>query len=435
MAETETPPRESLSAPAKKLVVVGAVLALLMVPSLLIGGLIGEREGRQREVGQEIARSWGPPQVVTSPVLVVPWQAPSAQPGSPPRQGELVLPPSNLGAEAELAPGTRRRGLFSAVVYAARLRFSGQFQFQRLRVTQVPDAELRWQEAYLTLGATGLRFGGTRPEMRWGEEQPPAEETPASFGQCSRRASLRWHAGLDAEPAPGARIPFDLRMGLRGTSELLLVPSAGTSRVTMRGAWPTPSFVGADLPERTDVTREAFSAEWRGGSGQVVPVQGVGCQLDNSQAVGVQLLDAVPTYRMVNRASKYALFFLALAFVTCGCFEMLARVRVHAVQSALLGVSVVMFPLLLLALGEAVGFAAAFVLTAAAVVVQSGAYVGAVTRRRGLGLAMGGVLSGLFGFLYVVLSLEAFSLLVGTLVLFVVLSVVMAVTRRVEWGR
>ncbi len=152
------------------------------------------------------------------------------------------------------------------------------------------------------------------------------------------------------------------------------------------------------------------------------------------RTVGVALLEAVPTYRIVSRAAKYGMFFLALAFVTCGCFEMLARVRIHPVQYALLGASVVLFPLLLLpALGEAIGFTAAYA-AAAAVALQASAYVGAVTRGGLLEAAMAGVLGVLFVFLYVVLSLEAWSLLVGALALFLALSVVMAVTRRVEWA-
>jgi inner membrane protein len=150
------------------------------------------------------------------------------------------------------------------------------------------------------------------------------------------------------------------------------------------------------------------------------------------RTVGVALLEAVPTYRIVSRAAKYGMFFLALAFVTCGCFEMLARVRIHPVQYALLGASVVLFPLLLLpALGEAIGFTAAY---AAAVALRASAYVGAVTLRGLLEAVMAGVLGVLFVFLYVVLSLEAWSLLVGALALFLALSVVMAVTRRVEWA-
>ena len=64
---------------------------------------------------------------------------------------------------------------------------------------------------------------------------------------------------------------------------------------------------------------------------------------------------------------------------------------------------------------------------------QASAYTAAVTRRAGLAGLFVAVLGGLFGFLYVVLSLEAYALLAGTVALFAALSVVMLVTRRVDW--
>ncbi len=65
---------------------------------------------------------------------------------------------------------------------------------------------------------------------------------------------------------------------------------------------------------------------------------------------------------------------------------------------------------------------------------QASAYTVAVTRRRGLAGLFAGLLGGLFGFLYVVLSLEAYALLAGAVALFAALSVVMLVTRRVDWA-
>jgi inner membrane protein len=137
---------------------------------------------------------------------------------------------------------------------------------------------------------------------------------------------------------------------------------------------------------------------------------------------------------MVSRASKYTLFFLALVFVTCAIFELTAKVRLHAVQYALLGASVVLFPLLLLAIGEPLGFGAAYAISAAAVAAQASLYTAAATGRARLGLILAGVLAALFAFLHVVLRLEAYALLAGTLALFTALSIVMVVTRRVRWG-
>ena len=47
---------------------------------------------------------------------------------------------------------------------------------------------------------------------------------------------------------------------------------------------------------------------------------------------------------------------------------------------------------------------------------------------------IGGLLAGLYAVLYILLSLEAYSLLIGALMLFVALAAVMYVTRNLNWG-
>ena len=48
--------------------------------------------------------------------------------------------------------------------------------------------------------------------------------------------------------------------------------------------------------------------------------------------------------------------------------------------------------------------------------------------------AIGGLLVGLYATLYVLLNLEAYSLIIGSLLLFVALAVVMWATRAIDWG-
>jgi inner membrane protein len=47
---------------------------------------------------------------------------------------------------------------------------------------------------------------------------------------------------------------------------------------------------------------------------------------------------------------------------------------------------------------------------------------------------IGGLLVGLYAVLYILLSLEAYSLLIGALLLFAALAGVMYATRRIDWG-
>lgn len=435
--------------PGAKLALVGALLLGMLVPTGLVSSVITEREERQEEVRNDIARGWGPAQTVAGPVLVVPWQAlVPAQPipNVPPQPPELVtgsiqVVPRTLSAAIRLRPEQRRRGLFGAVVYEADVALEGSFAVPGLAVPGHPGAELLWRDAYAVVAATDLRAAPADTALTWdGQNKGGTADLPTGE-RCGDFAVMGWRLGLDAAPEPGRAIPFSTRFPLRGTGSLRLAPAARDVALTLDAPWDTPSFAGAALPARSDVTADAFHAEWRGGVGlrqAAWPAQGRDCggalRAGGEQAFGVDLLEAVPTYRMVNRASKYALLFLALSFLTYFLIETAARIRIHLVQYGLLGLSISLFGLLLLSLAEPFGFGAAYALATAAVLAQGSLYTAAVTRRPRLALLFAGVLGGLFGFLYVVLRQETYALLSGTVALFAILSVVMAVTNRLDWS-
>jgi inner membrane protein len=430
---TAAPPGR-IGPPARKLGGVAVILLLLLVPHWLIGGLIEERQARQAEVVREIGRSWGQQQTLSGPVLLLPYRVPVESSGPPAwRRGTLLVLPQHLAADVELTPETRRRGLFGAVVYGAGIGLSGSFNLTALTPPDSPEAEFLWREAQVMLGSGDLRLAGAGAPLRWdGRVVEPGEagaDPALDRSLCAPADSLRWPLGLEGPPV--AATAFDLRLELRGSGSFRLAPLARRVRMEMRGPWPTPSFTGSDLPSSSTLSAGGFTAAWDAGTRQPLLRRSL-CA--GAEAIGVELLEAVPTYRMVSRASKYVMFFLALAFITYGIFEMVARVRIHPLQYGLLGASVVLFPLLLLALGEPLGFTPAYAAAAALVAAQASLYTAAATRRARLGAVLALVFAALFGFLYVVLSLESYALLVGALALFAALSLVMAVSRRVEWG-
>ncbi|MBU8540994.1 cell envelope integrity protein CreD [Falsiroseomonas tokyonensis] len=446
------PPKPPRIGPnAVKLIAVGAMLLLLLVPHWMIAGLIEEREQRRDGVVQEIAQSWGRGQVLAGPLLRLPYRvAVVEKPGEPPvwRRGTLMVPPTDLRAEVALAPETRRRGLFEATVYTAAIDLSGSFNLAGLTPPRtgdpaaagtgpvpLPAAEFLWPEAQLVLGSNDLRLAAAETPLRWGDRTLPLAEGGIDPTQdrepCIAAETLRWSPGLQA--APEGASPFALRLELRGTGSFHMLPLARRLRLGISGNWATSSFTGRELPASSQVTAEGFAAGWTTTTRQPLS-RGSLCAGAAGEGIGVELLEAVPTYRMVNRASKYIVFFLALAFITYGIFEVVARVRIHPLQYGLLGASVVLFPLLLLALGEPLGFAPAYGIAAALVAGQASLFTAATTASARLGGILAAVCAALFGFLYVVLSLEAFALLAGALALFAALSLVMAVSRRVEWG-
>ena len=436
--------------PAFKLASIGALLLALLLPSTWVDGLIGEREARQDAVRDEIALAWGPAQRVLGPILVVPYSV--REPGYLGQGGQVFPPtvtrryahivPSRLAVSGTLSPEQRRRGLFAAVVYGAGLKIDGSFTVPAVAVPGSPDAELLWAESFVAAGASDLRAWNDAT-LHWnGSDLQPSDSPPAG-SECGPMSFMSW--SLATPPSPGQTLSFSTGMELRGTGALHIVPAARHMTLDLSAPWPTPSFTGTMLPRDSAVTSKGFSASWQDGGGarQAVwfantPMScgGPASTTDSvQQQDGVDLLEAVPTYRMVNRTAKYVLLFLTLSFLTYFLFETLSRVAIHPIQYGLIGLSVCLFPLLLLAVAEPLGFAAAYLIAAGAIVTQASLFTWSVTKRARLAALFAAMSTAVFGFQYVVLSLESFSLLAGAVALFLILSVVMAATRRIDWAQ
>ena len=204
-----------------------------------------------------------------------------------------------------------------------------------------------------------------------------------------------------------------------------------------RSSWPSPSFGGNTLPLTSDVSSAGFEAKWETtefGSPRIATSPAVmDASYWNGTSIAVDLIEATPIYRMITRVAKYGLLFVVLSFATYFFFELLSRLRIHVVQYGLLGLSLSLFSLLLLSLAEPIGYTNGYLVSAGLVLAQSTLYTAAVARRFKPAFLFALMLSSLFGFLYVLLGLETYSLLIGALALFVVVSALMVLTQMVRW--
>lgn len=145
------------------------------------------------------------------------------------------------------------------------------------------------------------------------------------------------------------------------------------------------------------------------------------------------LNERLSVHRLTERSSKYAVLFLIITFGGCFLFETLRGLRIHPVQYTLVGAAVSMFFLLLLSLGEQIGFALAYLAAAAACIALITGYLSAVLggwTRAGMLAAM---LALAYTVLYFLLHTSEYTLLIGSLLLFAALAAVMYGTRHFDW--
>ncbi|HMK81185.1 MAG TPA: cell envelope integrity protein CreD [Xanthobacteraceae bacterium] len=433
------PVRESALPPLSKIALILGLAIACILPNLLIGNVIDERQQRQESVRDEIKGNWGPQQTVYSPTLVIPYQA-----GDRPRQ-YLKLAAAQLDVAASLAPQQRKRGLFQVTVYEARLDMKGTFVVPpeaRLRdfVSDKDGGRFVWNEAAIVFG-TAEGLAGMRASDNItidGVETPwqPCLEAVRSEQTCRGSAMVLAAAPL-APTAGGARVAFKTVVNLRGTGSLCFLHGGKDLAATFRSSWDSPSFIGNTLPLSSAITPDGFEAKWQASEFGAPRITASPLVMDSAMwkgpTIGVDLIEATPIYRMITRVSKYGLLFVVLAFATYFFFEVLSRLRIHIVQYGLLGLSLSLFSLLLVSLAEPIGYTNGYLLSAALVLMQSSLYTAAVARRARPALTFALVLASLFGFIYLLLGLETYSLLIGALALFVVVSALMVLTQMVRW--
>ena len=427
---------------AVKLLTIGFLILLLLIPLAMVRSLVAERQGRSATAAAEVAASWGGEQTLGGPVLTVPyrvrWRDSEGKTVEQIQSAHFL--PERLRVEGDLRPERRRRGIFETVVYRAELRIAGAFRRPDLAGWEVAARDVLWEKAAVSLGVPdprGIRQGLV---LRWGERDVPLE--PGSGDAGLWKSGVRSVVPGLAESAAGTAIPFSLALGLNGSGRLSVLPFGKETVVRLRSSWPHPSFAGAFLPETRSVSDRGFDAVWRvSWFGRSYPQQWRVSDAESlapasaidASAFGVELFLPADGYQQTERSLKYGLLFVALTFLAFFLCETFNPFAVHAVQYLLVGFALCIFYLLLLSLSEVLPFGTAYAAAAAATVLLIGAYGAAALRSWRRGALVGGVLAVLYGYLWCLLRAEDRSLLLGSVGLFLILALVMYLTRRIDW--
>lgn len=405
-----------------RLAILTVLVACLKIPLAMVGGVISDRQAHQSEAVRNVTESWGGPQVFAGPMIVLPYKRNDRSTST------LTLLPEKLTIDSEVRPEQRRRGLLAVTVYTATLDVVAEFQIKALR--EMADGRaVDWAAARLALDLTDPKSVDAATAEVDGQR---VEWLPDNLAELGSLQAPIGSSGLSARETVVVRF----RIAFGGSSSLAFVPLGRRTEVNVASPWPSPSFSGRSLPVTQTVDKDGFRAKWTASHlgrryGQLwdSATSDPGAKTVLESAFGVSLLNPVDAYRETDRAIKYAIMFIGLTFAACLLFELATGTRPHVAQYGLIGLSLCVFYLLLLSLAEQIGFAAAYAVSASAVVVQATIYNWALQRRSGPALAFGVLLAGLYGGLYSLLQLEEVALLAGSVLLFVVLSLAMWFTR------
>ncbi len=430
----------------KKMVMIGLLILLLMIPLLMIEGVVSERSSYRYQVRHSIAESWTGEQKLVGPLLVVPYKEyytkkvwdeklKQYQTETHHWKRELYIAPEQLSIVAEVATEERKRGLYAIPVYKSELALSGHFSNRRLQeLLKSTSHRVEWQPAHLAVMVSDVRGISTQPLLQW---QGKALEFQSGSEIGKQRSGM--HAPLGKLDVAAVTYAFDFTLPLRGMETLQFAPLGKNTEVQLSAEWPHPSFIGRYLPGERTIDAEQFSASWAissfssGMQQLLAECQGGNCNALLNDTFGVTLFNSVDIYQQSERSVKYAMLFIGLSFVAFFLFEVMKGLRLHPMQYLLVGLGLSVFYLLLISLSEHIAFTLAYLSASLASTAVIGFYISGVLHSWRHGGVMTAVLLLLYAMLFAILRSEDNALLMGSLLIFAVLSLVMVVTRRIDW--
>jgi inner membrane protein len=412
---------------------IAAVAVLLLVPIRMISGKVSERQSRADSVSAQFAAETVGPQVIAGPMLVLTCEETS-------REGHVldgycpdgVFFPRTLSIAGEMPVETRRRGIYDVHLYHAALELKGEFEWPA-----PPEAgglaKRAWKRAFIATQVSDPR--GIKAV------EGPFAATEGPDGKLAGQDfAIKQRIGDVSARKTGDRLAFAYRLRVDGTSSLQVAPVGAATEIRLRSTWPHPSFTGGMSPDERSVDASGFQATWRatslstGGSGfweSLVRKDGLTAP---PRAAGVAIFQPVNIYSLSYRATEYAFLFILFTFTALALLDTLARVRLHAIQYALVGSAIAVFFLLLLAISEHAPFTFAYAAGATACTVLMTVYLRHPLRSALRTAAFGALFAGVYAMLYVLLMREDDALLAGSLMVFALLAAAMLATRKVDWS-
>ena len=416
-----------------KFFMVGLITLFLLIPANWVKSIILEREDRNDEAISEISASWGNEQTIMGPVLTIPYiNYITLKNETIPERNNLHILPENLQVSINVNPEKRSLGIFSAVVYNSVNEINGYFKLPDLSGFGINEKNILWDQAYLTLGIPDMR--GIKNEVQFDWEGKKQEIIPG----CNNGdiATSGFHTIIDISAnSRQDELNFNINLELNGTKTLSVLPLGKTTNVKISSTWPSPRFTGNFLPYKKEINASGFSAEWivthlNRNYPQVFINKAF--NVENSQ-FGVELIQPVDHYQRSYRSAKYAIMFIGLTFLVFLLIEILNKKRLHPIQYILTGIALVVFYTLLVSLSEHIGFTLAYTISAFAVVSLLAYYTWANFKKWSFTLTTFSTLASLYVFLFVILQMEDYALLLGSIGLFIVLTLFIVMTRKINW--
>ena len=433
-----------------KMILVGLLTMVLLIPLSFVKSLISERSFRKQEVVDEVTKLWGKDVQFYGPVLRVPYKTYEEYNVTNEKTKVVTVEKKAIIDYAYFFPEklvntsnvkkneSLKRGIYNNVVFTAHMKFEGYFAKPNFEKLGIADTDMLWDRAAIVVKTTNLKSIKSDLNIKLNNqtfdfESRPSEENDTFYGTLeTTRFDYRTFAKNDT-------INFNFLMQYNGSNSVKFIPVGKTTTVNIDSNWDSPSFEGTFAANDTtkSIGKAGFHADWkilainRSFSQQYVST----IPNLNEYSFGVKLIDTVDEYQQNERASKYGFLVIGLTFLIFFLIQSISKINIHIFQYTMLGLALIMFYTLLISITEHSSFALAYLIASIAVIAMIVVYAISILKNKKFPLFIGLSLTALYTFIFVIIQLENYALLVGSIGLFFILGAIMYFSRQIDWGK
>lgn len=435
-----------------RMLMVGLLIIVLLIPLSYIEDLIMERAIRQKDVISEINEKWGNEVLIYGPILKIPYKTFQEKTVTDKKTKKIYTEtieeieyayffPEELEITSNVNPEEKSYGIYKTAVYQSNMDISGSFSRPDFSELDIMDEHIVWDKSKIILQTSNLKGVSEKVSINVNNNSYIfSSKYNGRINDIPKETTLHKLETkyLNKPDLPNTKnVNFKMLLNIKGSKQIRFIPIGKETKAQITSNWKTANFFGEFLPFNEDkINDNGFNAKWK-----VLDINRPFSQQYFNYlpsliefAFGVNFMIPVDEYQKSERSVKYGFLVIVLTFLVFFLIQTLSKIHIHPFQYLMIGMALTMFYTLLISISEHSNFLKAYLVAGISVVTLITLYSKSILKSFKFPLFIGSSLSILYAFIYIIIQLENYALLVGSIGLFLILALIMYVSRKIDWN-
>jgi len=407
------------------MIMVGLLTLVLLIPLSFVQELITERSSRQKEVVQETTSKWGENTVINGPILKIAYHDNATNY----IQFAYFFPKTLHNSIQTKMEKPLERSIYKSNVFSSQMTISGNYSLPNFASKNIPMENIYWNQSKIIIQTDNLKSLKDEVKMTIGNQKLHFEPINSSENIQGLESQMIDYKTIENNSN------FNLNIAINGSNQIKIIPIGKTTEVKIASDWNSPSFNGFVSPTERNISAAGFTAKWNVLHFNRPFSQQYFEKLPNLSAYGLEtnFITPVDEYQQNERASKYGFLVIGLTFLIFFLIQSISKINIHIFQYSMIGIALILFYTLLISITEHSSFSFAYIIAATSVIALISLYSISILKNLKFPIFIATSLTVLYTFIFVIIQLEDYALLVGSIGLFAILAAVMYFSRKIEW--